>query len=58
MWGLMAELRGLLAVEASRGWLITVEAHGHPGYPPSTQPDAVVNCLVQYEPFNSKNGLQ
>ena len=27
----------------SRGWLITVEAPGHPGHPPSTQLDAVVN---------------
>ena len=26
----------------SRGWLITVEAPGHPGHPPSTQLDAVV----------------
>jgi len=25
------------------GWLITVEATGHPGHPPSTQLDAVVN---------------
>ena len=27
----------------SRGWLITVEAPGHPGHPPSTQPDAIIN---------------
>ena len=27
------------------GWLVTVEAPGHPGYPPSTQLDAVVKCL-------------
>ena len=44
MWGLMAKLQGLLAMGAmSRGWLITVEALGHPGHPPSTQLDAVVN---------------
>ena len=35
----------------SRSWLITVEAPGHPGHPPSTQFDAVVNkfsltCIV------------
>ena len=30
----------------SRGWLITVEAHGHPGHPPSmTQLNAVVNPI-------------
>ena len=27
-----------------RGWLITVEAPGHPGHLPSTQLDAVVNA--------------
>ena len=31
------------SVLLSRGWLITVEAPGHPGDPPSTQFDAVVN---------------
>ena len=31
------------SVLLSRGWLITVQARGHPGYPPSTQLDAVVN---------------
>ena len=31
------------SVLLSRGWLITVEAPGHPGHPPSTQLDAVVN---------------
>ena len=30
------------SVLLSRGWLITVEAPGHPGHPPSTQLDAVV----------------
>jgi len=40
----MARLQGLLAMGAmSRGWLITVEAPGHPGHPASTQFDAVVN---------------
>ena len=33
----------------SRGWLITVEAPGHPGHPPSTQLDAVVNTIVNNE---------
>ena len=28
-----------------RGWLITVEAPGHPGHPPSSQLDAVVNRI-------------
>ena len=31
------------SVLLSRGWLITVEAPGHPGHSPSTQLDAVVN---------------
>ena len=31
------------SVLLSRGWLITVEAPGHPRHPPSTQLDAVVN---------------
>jgi len=30
------------SVSLSRGWLITVEAPGHPGHPPFTQLDAVV----------------
>ena len=45
MWGLKAGLQGLLAMGAFYclgGWLITVEAPGHPGHPPSTQLDAVV----------------
>ena len=29
-----------------RGWLITLEAPRHPGYPPSTQLDAVVNNII------------
>ena len=29
------------SILVSRGWLITVEAPGHPGHPPSTQLDAV-----------------
>ena len=33
------------SVLLSRGWLITEEASGHPGHPPSTQLDAVVNSL-------------
>ena len=32
------------SVLLSRGWLITVEAPGDPGHPPSTQLDAVVKC--------------
>ena len=46
MWGLMAGLRGLLAMGSvllSRGWLVTVKVPGHTGHPPSTQLDAVVN---------------
>ena len=31
------------SVLLSRGWLIAVEAPGHPGQPPSTQLNAVVN---------------
>ena len=34
------------SVLLSRGWLITVEAPGHPGHPPSTQLDAVVNSKI------------
>ena len=34
------------SVLLSRGWLITVEAPGHPGHPPSTQLDAVANVLL------------
>ena len=33
------------SVLLSRGWLVTVEAPGHPGHPPSTQLDVVVKCL-------------
>ena len=46
LWGLMAGLRGLLAMGSvllSRGWLVTVKVPGHTGHPPSTQLDAVVN---------------
>ena len=42
VWGLMAGLPGLLAMGESRGWLITVEAPGHLGHPPSTQLNGVV----------------
>ena len=45
LWGLMAALWGLLVMDMfykSRGWLITAEAPGHPGHPPSTQLDAGV----------------
>ena len=56
--GWAAGIASLGSVLLSRGWLITVEAHCHPGHPPSTHRDAVDNCLVQYEPFNSKTGLQ
>ena len=51
-WGLKAGLQGLLAMGVFYclgGWLITVEAPGHPGYPPSTQLDAVVkDSLYMY----------
>jgi len=30
----------------SRGWLIALEAPGHPWHPPSTQLDAVVNYII------------
>ena len=46
MWGLMAGLQGLLAMGAFYclgGCLIAVEDPRHPGHPPSTQLDAVVN---------------
>ena len=39
LWGLLAIYRSVLL---SRGWLITVEAPGHPRHPPSTQLNAVV----------------
>ena len=48
VWGLIAGLWGLLAMGAFYhlgGWLIIVEAPGHPRHPPSTQHDAVVNVL-------------
>ena len=35
------------SVSLSRGWLITVEAPGHPGHPSSTQFDAVVKICFQ-----------
>ena len=35
------------SVLLSRGWLITVEAPGHPRHPPSTQLDAIVNSNSQ-----------
>jgi len=35
------------SVLLSRGWLITVEAPGHPRHPPSTQLDAVANGLMR-----------
>ena len=34
------------SVLLSSDWLITVEAPGHPGHPPSTQLDAVVNTIL------------
>ena len=37
------------SVLLSRGWLITVEAPGHPGDPPSTQLDAVVNLNYSHK---------
>ena len=33
------------SVLLSKGWLITVKAPGHPGHPPSTHLDAVVNIV-------------
>ena len=33
------------SVLLTRGWLVTVEAPGHPGHPPSTQLDAVVKGI-------------
>ena len=38
------------SVLLSRGWLITVEAPGHPGHPPSTQLDAVVKAELALIP--------
>ena len=46
--GLVAGMRGLLAMGAfllSRGCLITMEASGHSGHPPSTHLDAIVNVV-------------
>ena len=40
--GLVAGIASHGNVLLSRGWLITVEAPGHPGHPPSAQLDAVV----------------
>ena len=37
------------SVLLSRGWLITVEVPGHPGHPPSTQLDAVVNLNYSHK---------
>ena len=43
---LMAGLRGLRHMGAfyylGAGWLVTGEAPGHPGHPPSTQLDAII----------------
>ena len=36
----------------SRGWLITVEALGHPRHPPPTKLDAVINFLFLIFDFN------
>ena len=49
------------SVLLSRGWLITVEAPGHPGHTPSTQLDAVVNNnrkSSQGQKFNVANPTQ
>ena len=41
--GWVAGIASRGSVLLCRGWLITVEAPGHPKHPPSTQLDAVVN---------------
>ena len=41
-----------------KGWLITVEALGHPGYPPSTQLDAVVNIIYSMRMPSTKKGTE
>jgi len=51
------------SVLLSRGWLVTVEAPGHPGHPPYTQLDAVVKCrlfLLYYcnEDYDNKSLLK
>ena len=52
--GWVAGIAGHGSVLLSRGWLITVEAPGHPRHPTSTQLDAVVNvCLVRHIEFVS-----
>ena len=55
----MAGLQGLLAMGVSHclgGWLIKVETSGHPGHPPSTQLDAVVNPQAVAHKFTSLFG--
>ena len=41
--GWVAKIASHGSVSLSRAWLIIVEAPGHPGHPPSTKLDAVVN---------------
>ena len=47
--GWVAGIASHRSVLLSRGWLVTVEAPGHPGHPPSTQLDAVVNLLILFK---------
>ena len=46
--GWVAEIASHGSILLSRGWLIKVEAPGHPGHPPSTQLDAVVNIIYGF----------
>ena len=41
------------SVLLSRGWLITVEAPGHPGHPPSTNLNEII-VRLSYAPFTPK----
>ena len=50
--GWVAGIASHASVLLSRGWLITVEALGHPGHPPSTQLEAVINFLFSIFEFN------
>ena len=49
-----AGIAGYGSVLLSRDWLITVEAHGHPGHQPSTQLDAVVNLYYMSRHRNNQ----
>ena len=45
-YGWVVRIASQGSVLLSRGWLITVEAPGHPRHPPSTQLNAVVNSII------------